>query len=326
VIVPLLAQTVWQRFLEYQFYQNALAGGVAIALLCSVLSVFVVLKRVAFAGQGISHAAFGGAGLALLLELFLPPLRMPILRDAVIAVFCVATALVIGRIARQRRLGEDSAIGICLVAAMALGVVFLNLRAALFKALIQSGQLDRDAVGYTPSFHDLLFGNILSIPIVQVWATWIIAVLLLAGLFAMYKEFVFFAFDEEAAGVFGLPTGRLYYGMLAALGITIVLAMRLLGVILASALLILPGACALLWSRRLTRVLTLSVVIGVGSVAGGLVLAMWISARPIAWSASTEFYVDLSVGPVIVLLLCLVLGISWPIVWARSKLRQRRAR
>jgi hypothetical protein len=118
----MLAQTVWQRFWQYQFYQNALAGGVAIALLCSVLSVFVVLKRVAFAGQGISHAAFGGAGLALLLELFLPPLRMPILRDAVIAAFCVITALVIGRIARQRRLGEDSAIGICLVAAMALGV------------------------------------------------------------------------------------------------------------------------------------------------------------------------------------------------------------
>jgi zinc transport system permease protein len=166
------AESVWQRLWEYPFYQNALAAGLAVALLCSVLSVFVVLRRMAFIGQGISHAAFGGAGLALLLGLLGPNFAGPLARDLIIAAFCVATALLIGRIARQQRVGEDSAIGICLVAAMALGVILLNIRAALYERLAAAATLDSTSAGYTPSFHDLLFGNILSIPRQEVVLTW----------------------------------------------------------------------------------------------------------------------------------------------------------
>jgi len=289
--------SVWQRLMEYQFYQNALLAGLAIALLCGVLSVFVVLRGMAFIGQGISHAAFGGAGLALLLGLFIPWLGGPIARDVVVAVFCVATALLIGRIGRQKRVGHDSAIGICLVAAMAGGVVLLNIRTALYQRAAAAGRLEDFSAGYTPSFHDLLFGNILSIPRLEVWLTVAVVIVLLAAVLAVYKELVFLSFDAEAAEAFGVPTWLVYYGLLAVLGITIVLAMRLLGVILASAMLILPGVAGGFWSRRVEVVTAASVLCAMVSVVLGLLLSMWIEV--------------LSTGPVIVLTLCGVLAASY---------------
>lgn len=296
--MPIYAsESLWQRFWQYPFYQNALLAGLAIAALCSVLSVFVVLRRMAFIGQGISHAAFGGAGLALLLGLTLPAARNPLLRDAIIAFFCVGTALLIGWIARQQRIGEDSAIGICLAAAMAVGVILLDIRSAIFQQMVDAGQLAAGSLGYTPSFHDLLFGNILSIPRQEAWLSWMIALLLLAIILASYKELVFFAFDPEAAAAFGVRTNLLYYGLLTVLGITIVLAMRLLGVILATAMLILPGVAARFWSRRIGPLTAVAVICGLASVLVGLFLTIWLAV--------------VSTAPVIVLTMCAVALLSY---------------
>ena len=145
--------TLWERFTQFSFYQHALIAGLAIAIGCAVLSVFVVHRRMAFIGQGVTHAAFGGVGAGLFLELFLPALRHPLLRDAIIAVSCVGTALVIGRIGRQRRIGEDSAIGIVLVVAMAIGVILIDLRTEWVRRLAAGGELREIWQGYAPSFH-----------------------------------------------------------------------------------------------------------------------------------------------------------------------------
>jgi len=308
----LLAASVWQRFWEYPFYHHALWAGVAVAALCSTLSVFVVQRRMAFIGQGISHAAFGGAGVALLLSLALPDLNRPMLRDGVIAVFCIATALLIGRIARQRHVSEDSAIGICLVAAMALGAVLLDLRAEWIRRLLASGAIGRTQLGYTPSLHDLLFGNILSVTPAELWGASVLAAGVILATLALFKEIVFFSFDEEAASVFGVRTELLYHGLLFVLGLTIVAAMRLLGVILCSALLILPGAAAAFLSRRVGRVFVASLVIGVSSIPVGLMLSIWLG------------YV--STGPLIVLTLCVFFAASALLDRIRSGLLHAQAR
>ena len=287
--VPIYA-TVWSRFLQYPFYHNALIAGVAVGVACAVLSVFVVYKRMAFIGQGISHAAFGGVGAALLLEVALPAFAVAALRDGVIAAFCIATALLIGRVSRGRRVTEDSAIGICLVAAMALGMLLLDLRKGL---------------GYTPPFHSILFGSILGISRAAVWTACIEAAVVLALVFAFFKELVFFTCDEEAAKVFGVPTGLVYYGLLVCIAVTIVVAMRLLGVILCSALLILPGAIASLWSRHIRRVTLIAVVCAAGCVAAGLFLAI--------------AFGSLSTGPLIVLVLCAVFAVSWLVRALRTR-------
>jgi ABC-type Mn2+/Zn2+ transport system permease subunit len=294
-MTPALAASVWSRFLEHAFYHNALIAGLAMAVACGLLSVFVVQKRMAFIGQGISHAAFGGVGAALLAELWLPALGRPLLRDAVIAAFCVATALLIGRCSRGKRVSEDSAIGIALVAAMALGMLLLDLRKGL---------------AYTPSFHSILFGGILQISRSAVWIACVEASVVVTLVGVLFKELVFFTCDEEAAEAFGVPTGLVYYGLLVCIAITIVVAMRLLGVILSSALFVLPGAIAGLWSSRIGRVTWIAVLSAALSVAAGLFLAI--------------AFGRLSTGPLIVLTLCCVLGVSWLVRSLRERCRRGR--
>lgn len=268
-----LAQAgLWERIADNILYQQALAGGMAIALLCGLLSVFVVLKRMSFIGQGISHAAFGGVGVALLAEVYIAmhwphvtssadwPQQAVLLRDAVVAVFCIATALVIGMISRRGKVAEDTAIGICLVAAMALGAVLLS-------AVAQHGT--------APSFESILFGDIYFIGRVDVIVAWSLAIAVLALVAGLFKELVFMAFDEETAAVFGVRTRLLYYGLLVALGLAIVVAMKSLGVVLASALLVLPGAAARFWSNRVGWIVVTSTVFSVAGLVGGLLLVIW---------------------------------------------------
>lgn len=242
-----------------------LAGGLAIALVCSLLSVLVVLRRMAFIGEGVAHAAFGGAGVALLAGLWLPSLVPPMARDAVIAAFCVAAAVAIGFLSRRGKLAEDTSIGIALVAAMALGFLLLDIR-----------QQAAESMGgaYTPPLEGLLFGQILFLGPAETLAAWGLAIVTLALVLMTFKELTFFAFDEETAGVFGVPTGVFYYGLLILLGLAIVAATRSVGIILVSALLVLPGASAKLLSARIGMVTLLSVLIGLAGMALGLLLAV----------------------------------------------------
>jgi zinc transport system permease protein len=272
----LLAQGLWQRIAENTFYQYALAGGAGLALVCGLLSVFVVLKRMSFIGEGIAHGAFGGVGIALLAGLFVAEIRPPLARDGVVAVFCVATAVAIGYLSRRGRLTEDTAIGICLVAAMALGVLLLDVRAHWLEGLIASGRVDRGSVGYTPQLHDLLFGDILMLGWPEVIVNCGLALAVTLGVLMFFKELVFFIFDEETAEVFGIRTGLLYYGLLVALGLAVAATMRSLGVILVSALLILPGASARYWSNRIGRVTVISAVLAVAGLVAGLLLSIYL--------------------------------------------------
>lgn len=294
---PILAATLWTRFWSpaVPIYRHALLAGAAIALLCGVLSVFVVSKRMAFIGQGISHSAFGGAGLALFLGLYIPWLRSPLGRDLVIAVFCITVAVAIGRMAWRERVSEDSAIGIALVGAMALGVILLDLRMEKASTLVAAGRLDIQGLA-APKFEDILFGNLLALTRQEVWMAWGVALVSLAAVALFYKELVFYAFDSEGAAVFGVPATAVHYGLLVILAVTIVVAMRMMGVVLAAAFLVLPATIAMLWSRRMCRVMLLSVAFAVTSLVPGLVIAM---------------HLNFTVGPVIVMVLCLALAASY---------------
>jgi len=300
---------VWERFWSLPFYRNALLGSIPIALACSTLSVFVVLRRMTFIGQGISHSAFGGAGLALLLTLFLPTMQAPLARDALIALFCVGSALLIGRLGRQRHVHEDSAIGICLVGAMALGLLLIDVRALWFQELSRSGRLDYLTMGYTPPIHSLLFGDVLSIPPGELPVVWAVCLAVFLATMAVYKELVFFSFDEEGARVLGVRTSLLYYGLLVGLAISIVAAMRFLGVILGSALLVLPGVSANLCSRRIGWVTVLAILFGIGGVVIGIFTAIALRG--------------LSTGPVIVLVLCLGFAVSYVVSLLRRRIASR---
>lgn len=235
--------------LAYGFAQRALIGGVIIAVVCSLISFFVVVRRLGFAGMGISHAAFGGVGLGLAAGI-----------NPVISAggFCVLVALGIGWFSRKGRIHEDTVIGILFAAAMALGIVLVTV-----------------ADAYNLDLMSYLFGSILALSWNDVFIIAVLSVLAAAFILLFFKELLFVSFDEETATASGLPVRLVYYGLLVTMALTIVISIKLVGIILVSALLVIPGAAGVQLSRNYRGVLALAVVIGVSAVVLGLYLSFW---------------------------------------------------
>jgi ABC-type Mn2+/Zn2+ transport system permease subunit len=231
---------------SYGFMQRAFVVGLAVGLACSLMSFFVVWRRLAFIGVGVSHAAFGGLALGTLLGV--SPMVTAV-------VFSTASALGINALA-ARGVQADTAIGIFFSTAMALGMVFLSL-----------------VPGFTADLFSYLFGNILAVTSSDVVVIAILSFLAVVLVFLFWKELLFLSFDEEMARVHGLPTAALGYLLLSLLAITIVIAIKVVGAVLVAALLVLPGATASLTSRRYPELLRRSLAVGATSVTAGLVLS-----------------------------------------------------
>jgi len=245
-------------------FKHAFIAGLAVAVACSLLSPFVVLKRFAFIGQGVSHAGFGGIGLAIFAGLWWPQMLVDPWRDVLVAAFCVAAALLIGRIVESAWADADSAIGVTLALAMAIGVACMDLY----------GWLRPEA--YRPDLHGLLFGDIFSATATAAAGSWMVAALVGAFVAGLYKELVFYSFDEEGALVFGTPVRFLRYSFLVLIAITVVTAMRLVGVILVTALLVIPGLIGRCVSQRMGCVIWGSVLFGTAGMIIGLLLTVWL--------------------------------------------------
>ncbi|MFC1575863.1 metal ABC transporter permease, partial [Gemmatimonadota bacterium] len=221
------------EFLSYGFIQRALLTGCLLGATCAVLGVFVVLRRMAFIGVGISHAALGGVALGLLVGA--PPL-------AAAGIFSVGVAWVIGWITRRGEVSEDTAIGIFFPTAMALGVALISL----------SHVYRQDLMGY-------LFGNILWVGPSDLWFLLGLAGVSLGVLALFFKEFLFLGVDEEAAKAAGLPAAFLNYLLLTILAVTIVAAMKLMGIVLVSAFLVIPAATGQTLARSVRGMVIISV-------------------------------------------------------------------
>jgi zinc transport system permease protein len=259
---------------EAAFMQRALVAGILVSLLLSILGFFVVLRRMSFMGVGIEHAAFGGVGLGAFLNI-------PIFLSA--ALFSIAAGLGIGAVTRRGLVREDTSIGIFSAAGMALGVLFLGLKR-----------------GYAADAISYLFGSILAVTALDLWliAGVTLAVAILIVLF--FKELLATSFDSELARASGIPEGFLYYLLLGMISLGIVAAIKIVGVILVSALLVLPAATARQWSLNYRTVLGLSVVFGLVSAAGGLAVSYWLdipSGATIVLLATLFFLISLLFSP-----------------------------
>ena len=255
-----------QTIVEFAFARYALGAAIAVGLVCSLLSVIVVLKRMAFIGQGISHAGFGGVGTAAALGL------AGLAQDVVILIFCLGAAFGIGLFVRTRKVAADTAIGIVLAATMAWGVLMQNLR-----VMLQSWPPYRAWVGtmaYVPPWESILFGSLLDVGPVGMWAAIILCLIVIAVCAAVYKELIFFTFDETVSRTFGVPAGPMHYLLLVMLALVVVVSIKLVGFILVTALLIVPGASALVLSRRMSVVLVLAAAIGLTGTVGGLLISL----------------------------------------------------
>lgn len=246
----------------------ALIAAILIAILGAPLSVFVVLKRLAFIGQGVSHAAFGGVGVALVLGVAGATLASDLLQLGIVLAFSIGAALVIAALGRTQRGRLDTAIGIVLSASMALGFVLFT---------IAESRHDHDEQGHAHGAHadehhvieEILFGNILNAQWASVWVTLGGALLILLTLWWNRHRIIFWCFDEPVCSTYGVRSNATGNLLLVLLSIAVVLSMQVVGVILAAAVLVLPGAAALHLSSRLKPVMLWSIGIALlGTLVG----------------------------------------------------------
>ena len=262
------------EMLSFDFMRNALMGGLMVCLLCSLLSFFVVLKRLSFIGVGISHSAFGGLAIGVLLGL------NPFICAGL---FSVLVAWGIGITSQKSKLHEDTTIGIFFSAAMALGVALIS--------------LSRE---YKADLFSLLFGNILAITTADLWMVAICGVGVALFLLLFFKELLAISFDEEVARVSGLPVGFLYYGLLTAMAITVVASIKVVGIILVEALLVIPAATGFQMSKNYRWMLFFSLASGALSLFSGLILSYWLdiaSGATIVLCASLLFVLAFLFSP-----------------------------
>lgn len=250
-----------------------------VALLGGLISVVVVLKRLAFVGQGVSHAAFGGVGLAAVLGFNGFSGVDPAARTATIAVFSVGAGLLVSHLARRTHRRTDTAIGIVMTASMALGFVLYRLGAQIARARGQSPPA---------SIEGVLFGDLVSVSPMTAWTSAGATAVIVAALFVFRRPVLLWAFDEPACEPAGLRADRLGALVLVLLAASVVLAVQVVGVVLATAVVVLPGATALRLSRSLVPVFVLSTVISLGGVGAGVVLSVLLDWAPGSTIALTQ--------------------------------------
>jgi ABC-type Mn2+/Zn2+ transport system permease subunit len=247
----------WQAIAQFAFMRQALVAAIIVGGLCSVLSVYVVLRGMAFIGDGIAHAAFGGIALGLLI--FGTEAATSYKITLVTAAFALAVAVLIGVVSRRGGLSTDSAIGIFFAFSMALGVFLVGLRKM-----------------YTADLMTYLFGSILAVTRSDLILMAVLAALIMGFVALSYKELIYYSFDPQMAWASGLPATFFHYALLTMLALTIVASVKVVGVVLVSSFLVIPGATARLVCARFGTMMAVAVVFGITSAFLGLYVShLW---------------------------------------------------
>lgn len=235
--------------LHFEFMQRALFAGVAVAAVCGVIGVFVVQRGLAFLGDGLAHAAFGGIAIGLYLGASVD--------NAVwIAIpFTAMVALGIGFVLRRTSLRGDVATGVFFACSFALGVLFLGLRTA------HDRQVDVEA---------LLFGNMLAVTPDVLHVVVAVAVIALALSTLLWSRLAYAIFDPELAAISGVPVAVLEYLLLAETACVVVVSVKTVGVVLVSSFVVIPAATARLLASTLARATIAALAIGTLGATIGL--------------------------------------------------------
>ncbi|MDR1273302.1 MAG: metal ABC transporter permease [Odoribacteraceae bacterium] len=232
-----------QDLLAYDFFRNALWSTLLVGIGCGLVGTYIVARRMVFISGGITHASFGGLGLAYFLG-FSPMLGAAVF--ALVAAFCIL------RLSAGRHFKEDSLIGIFWSAGMAIGVLFIYL-----------------TPGYAPNLLSYLFGNILTVTGGQVWLSLALCALIVLFFARFYRPLFYIAFDREYCRSHHVAVSRLETGATILIALCIVLCMKLAGIILVISYLTIPPAIAGLFHDDFKRQLLLSTGVScLGSVVG----------------------------------------------------------
>jgi len=230
--------------LHYEFIRRAFIAGSFIALVCSILGVLLVLRRLSLIGDGLAHVTFGSVAIGLLLRQHPAVVAIPIV---------MLSSLGIMKLMQKARLYGDAAIGIVSSIGIAAGILIAA----------RSG-------GFNVDLFSFLFGNILAISNAEVITSIALSIVVLSVIILFYNEHFSTTFDEEFARVSGINVQKINSLLVLLTGITVVLTMKVVGIMLTSALLILPAVTALQIAKSFKHTMLLSSLTGVASVMVGI--------------------------------------------------------
>ncbi len=236
--------------LQYEFFVRGLLAAGLVGSLCGLIGVYIVLRKMAYIGHGLSHAVFGGAVVSYVMSFnfFIGA-----------SIWGFISALLITLTTRKRKIGSDAAIGIITTASFALGIALIS----RFKT-------------FTRSFDAALFGNILGVSegdlLAIVVVTAATGVILLVG----YKLFLFTTFDPDVAKFYGVPTGWVDTMFSLVLAATIVVSMQVLGVTMIAAAIVIPPVVARMLTDNFKNMILLSTGIGAFCGLGGIYLSFYL--------------------------------------------------
>lgn len=250
------------EILQYEFMINAITAGILASIACGMIGVYVVVKRIALISGGIAHASFGGIGISYFLGI------NPIMG---VLPFSLLSALTIGTFSKRTDVAEDTIIGILWSMGMAIGIIFIGL-----------------TPGYAPDLMTYLFGNILTVPQSDITMMLALDAIIILVVYALYKEFMALCYDEEFSTVVGIPVEKLYLLLLCLIALTVVVMIRVVGLILVIALLTIPAALSREFTNDMRKMMFLSIFFGAAFTIIGLMLS---------------YYFDIASGATIILVM-----------------------
>ncbi len=256
--------------LRYDFFQNALISTLLIGVSCGLVGTYIVAKRMVFISGGITHASFGGLGLSYFLGF------SPILGATV---FAVLSALGIFFLSDNKKLREDSLIGIFWSAGMAIGILFIYL-----------------TPGYAPNLMSYLFGNILTVTREQIVLSAILFVLIIVFFVRFYRPLFYIAFDKEYSRTHNVHVNMIDITITLIIALCIVLCLKLAGIILVISYLTIPQAIAGLFYKNFKQQLIASALIS----TSGSTIGLFISA-----------FLNIPTGATIVICFLLIFILGW---------------
>ena len=233
--------------LQFEFIRNALLAGILVSISCGIIGTLVVVNRIVFISGGIAHSAYGGIGLALYTGLS-PTLGA--------ALFSVAVAIIMGAISLKNKHRADTIIGVLWAIGMGLGIIFIDL-----------------TPGYNVDLMSYLFGSILSVQKTDIWFMIPLVIVIILIILAFYREFIALSYDEEFAFVMGIPVKTLYLVLLCMTALSIVMIIRVVGLILVIALLSIPPYIAEKYTSSLGKMMVLASLLGILFT----LLGLWLS-------------------------------------------------
>ena len=240
--------------LSYTFMQKALIAGIAVGLICSFMGTFLVLRRYSLFGDGIAHVAFGGISVGLFLGVF------PLWTAFIVSIF---GGLGLQKLRQSTKISGDAAVAVILVSGLAVGVILVS----------SSG-------GFSVDLFSFLFGSILLISNEDTIMILAISAGIIATLVVLQKQFLHLTFNEEQAKLVGLRTTLLNYAFVVLASITVVTSMRLVGILLISALIVLPNITAMMFGKGFKKTVFISMGIAVISVISGILVSYFLNVAP----------------------------------------------